>query len=188
MKLIKNIVILVYISSIFAACSSDEDPVIINEEELITTVRATLIPEGGGTEVVLESVDLDGEVGPNEPIIEVSGTFNPNTMYAGTLKILNEAESPAEDITLEIMEEDEDHQFFFSFTNDIATATYDDADSNGNPIGVQFNLLTGAAGSGGFTIILRHEPDKAAADVNTGDITNAGGSADVQVTFNIAIE
>ena len=189
MKLIKNIVILVYISSIFAACSSDEDPVIINEEELITTVRATLIPEGGGTEVILESVDLDGEVGPNEPIIEVSGTFNPNTMYAGTLKILNEAESPAEDITLEILEEDEDHQFFFSFTNDIATATYDDEDSNGNPVGVQFNLLTGAAdSSGGFTIILRHEPNKGAADVNTGDITNAGGSTDVQVTFNIVIE
>jgi hypothetical protein len=187
MKLIKNIVILVYISSIFAACSSDEDPVIINEEELITTVRATLIPEGGGAEVILESVDLDGD-GPNEPTIEVSGTFNPNTMYAGTLKILNEAESPAEDITLEIMEEDEDHQFFFSFTNDIATATYDDEDSNGNPVGVQFNLLTGAAGSSGFTIILRHEPDKAAADVNTGDITNAGGSTDVQVTFNITIE
>ena len=187
MKLIKNIVILVYISSIFAACSSDEDPVIINEEELITTVRATLIPEGGGAEVILESVDLDGD-GPNEPTIEVSGTFNPNTMYAGTLKILNEAESPAEDITLEIMEEDEDHQFFFSFTNDIATATYGDEDSNGNPVGVQFNLVTGAAGSSGFTIILRHEPDKAAADVNTGDITNAGGSTDVQVTFNITIE
>ena len=37
-------------------------------------------------------------------------------------------------------------------------------------------------------IILRHEPDKAAADVNTGDITNADGSTDVQVTFNIVIE
>jgi hypothetical protein len=187
MKLIKNIVILVYISSIFAACSSDEDPVIINEEELITTVRATLIPEGGGTEIILESVDLDGD-GPNEPNIEVTGAFNPNTTYAGTLKILNEAESPAEDITVEIIEEDEDHQFFFSFTNDIATATYDDEDSNGNPVGVQFNLVTGAAGSGGFTIILRHEPDKAGADVNTGDITNAGGATDVQVTFNITIE
>ena len=188
MKLIKNIVILVYIVSIFAACSNNEDPVIINEEELITTVRATLIPEGGGAEVVLKSVDLDGD-GPNEPTIEVIGTFNPNTTYAGTLKILNEVERPAEDITLEILEEDEDHQFFFSFTNDIATATYDDEDSNGNPVGVQFNLLTGAAdSSGGFTIILRHEPDKAGADVNTGDITNADGSTDVQVTFNIVIE
>ncbi|MGK0457898.1 MAG: hypothetical protein ACJAVE_000876, partial [Polaribacter sp.] len=68
-------------------------------------------------------------------------------------------------------------------------ATYDDEDSNGNPVGVQFNLLTGAAdSSGGFTIILRHEPDKAGVDVNTGDITNAGGSTDVQVTFNIVIE
>jgi hypothetical protein len=186
MKLIKNIVILVYISSIFAACSDNDDPVIINEEELITTVRATLIPEGTGTEVILESVDLDGD-GPNEPTIEVIGAFNPNTTYAGTLEILNEAESPAEDITLEILEEDEEHQFFFSFTNEIATATYNDADSNGNPVGVQFNLVTGAAGSGGFTVILRHEPEKSADNVNTGDITNAGGATDVQVTFDITV-
>jgi hypothetical protein len=154
MKLIKNIVILVFISSIFAACSDSDDPVIINEEELITTVRATLIPEGGDTEVILESVDLDGD-GPNDPVLTVSGAFNPNTTYAGTLKILNEAESPA--------------------------------DSNGNPVGVQFNLLTGAAGTGGFTVILRHEPEKSADNVNTGDVTNAGGSTDVQVTFNITV-
>ena len=186
MKLIKNIVILVFISSIFAACSDSDDPVIINEEELITTVRATLIPEGGGTEVILESVDLDGD-GPNDPVLTVSGAFNPNTTYAGTLKILNEAESPAEDITLEILEEDEDHQFFFSFTNEIATATYSDQDSNGNPVGVTFDLLTGTAGSGSFTVILRHEPNKAAENVNTGDITNAGGATDVEVIFTITV-
>lgn len=186
MKLIKNIVILVYITSIFAACSNNEDPVIINEEELITTVRATLVPEGGGIEVILESVDLDGD-GPNAPNLTVSGNFDPNTTYVGSLKILNETESPAGDITLEIIEEDEDHQFFFSFSNDIATATYNDEDSNGDPVGVQFNLSTGTEGSGGFTIILRHEPDKAAENVNTGDITNAGGATDVQVTFDITI-
>jgi hypothetical protein len=187
MKLIKNIVILVYISSIFIACSNNEDPVIINEEEVITTVRATLVPQNGGTEVILESIDLDGN-GPNAPTINVSGNFDPNTTYAGTLKILNETESPAGDITLEIIEEDEDHQFFFSFSNDVATVTYNDEDSNGDPVGVQFNLLTGTEGSGGFTIILRHEPNKAAENVNTGDITNAGGATDVQVTFNIVIE
>jgi hypothetical protein len=119
--------------------------------------------------------------------LNVSGNFDPNTTYSGTLKILNETESPAEDITLEIIEEDEDHQFFFSFSNDIATTTYSDEDSNGNPVGVKFSLLTGTAGSGSFTITLRHEPNKSAENVVSGDITNAGGATDVQVTFDISV-
>jgi hypothetical protein len=186
MKLIKNIVILAFIVSIFTACSDTDDPEVINEEEVITTVRATLVPQNGGTEITLESRDLDGD-GPNAPVISVSGNFDASTTYDATLKILNETESPADDITLEILEEDEEHQFFFSFTNDIATATYNDQDSNGDPIGVHFNLLTGTANTGSFTITLRHEPNKSADNVNTGNITNAGGETDVQVTFEITV-
>ena len=186
MKQIKNIVILAFIASIFTACSETEDPVVINEEEVITTVSATFVPQNGGTEITLESIDLDGD-GPNAPVISVSGNFDATTTYDGILKILNETESPADDITLEILEEDEEHQFFFSFTNDIATATYSDQDSNGDPIGVEFSLLTGTAGTGRFTITLRHEPNKSANNVNTGNITNAGGETDVQVTFEITV-
>jgi hypothetical protein len=186
MKLIKNIVILAFIVSIFTACSDTDDPEVINEEEVITTVRATLVPQNGGTEITLESRDLDGD-GPNAPVISVSGNFDASTTYDATLKVLNETESPADDITLEILEEDEEHQFFFSFTNDIATATYNDQDSNGDPIGVHFNLLTGTANTGSFTITLRHEPNKSADNVNTGNITNAGGETDVQVTFEITV-
>jgi hypothetical protein len=186
MKTIKNIVILVYIASIFAACSNNEDPIVINEEEVITTVRATLVPQNGGATIILESKDLDGD-GPNEPVITVSGALDKNKTYAATLEILNETESPADNVTLEILEEAVDHQFFFSFTNNIATATYTDQDSNGNPVGVKFNVLTGSAGAGSFTIILRHEPNKAATGVNTGDISNAGGATDLQITFDITV-
>jgi hypothetical protein len=173
-------------SSIFLGCSNDDDPVVINEEEVITTVRATLIPQNGGNTIILESKDLDGD-GPNPSIISVSGSLESDTNYTGTLEILNETESPADNITLEILEEDEEHQFFYSFTNNIATTTYNDQDANGNPVGVQFNLLTRAAATGNITITLRHEPNKGATDVNNGDITNAGGSTDVQVTFNLTI-
>jgi hypothetical protein len=186
MKTIKNTVILVYITSIFMACSNNEDPIVINEEEVITTVRATLVPQNGGDTITLQSVDLDGD-GPNTPTLTVSGAFDQNKTYVGTLEILNETESPADNVTLEILEEAVDHQFFFSFTNDLATATYTDQDSNGNPIGVEFNVLTGNAGAGTFTIILRHEPNKAATGVNTGDISNAGGATDLQITFDITV-
>jgi hypothetical protein len=186
MKTIKNIVILVYVASILVACSTNDDPMVINEEEVITTVRATLIPQNGGATIILESKDLDGD-GPNEPVITVSGALDKNKTYAATLEILNETESPADNVTLEILEEAVDHQFFFSFTNNLATATYTDQDSNGNPVGVTFNVLTGNAGSGTFTIILRHEPNKSATGVISGDITNAGGATDLQVTFDITV-
>ena len=36
--------------------------------------------------------------------------------------------------------------------------------------------------------MLRHEPDKSAAGVSSGDITNAGGETDIEVSFNVIIE
>ena len=187
MKTIKNLAIIALFISTFVACSNDDDPTPVNEEELITTVIATLVPQNGGTTITLKSKDLDGD-GPNTPVITVSGNFVENKTYAGTLSILNETENPAEDVTAEISEENIDHQFFFAFTNSIATTTYNDVDDNGNPVGLKFNLSTTAAGSGNFTITLRHEPNKLGSGVSTGNIANAGGETDVQVTFPITVE
>ena len=47
--------------------------------------------------------------------------------------------------------------------------------------------MTGNSGYGAFTITLRHEPNKSGMNVNTGDITNAGGETDVQVIFDITV-
>jgi len=49
-------------------------------------------------------------------------------------------------------------------------------------------LTTDAAGSGTITVILRHEPDKGASGVNDGDITNAGGETDIEVTFDVTVQ
>ena len=103
--------------------------------------------------------------------------------YSGTMTLLNESETPAEDITIEIQEEDDEHQFFFS--SDDATFAYTDQDGNGNPVGLTFDMTTGSTSnsSASMTVILRHEPDKAGAGVSAGDITNAGGETDIEVTF-----
>ena len=45
----------------FTSCTDDSDPV--NEEEVITTMTVTLTPDNGGTDVVLQTEDLDGEGG-----------------------------------------------------------------------------------------------------------------------------
>ena len=84
--------------------------------------------------------------------------------------------------------QDLDHQFFFSAINGLDVQTvYTDMDSEGNPIGQQFEL-TANTSSGGLFIVLRHEPNKNAAGVPDGDITNAGGETDIEITFPVTIE
>ena len=171
----------------FISCSDDpDDPVIENEEEVITTLTYTLTPAEGGSAVVLSYVDLDGD-GSNEPTI-TNGTLSAETIYSGALALLNETESPAESITEEIAEEDKDHQFFFETTVTGLTVEYTDFDGDGNPVGLSTFLTTGAAGSGNLTVTLKHEPDKSASGVSDGDMTNAGGETDISVTWAITVE
>lgn len=163
---------------------SDDDSAPVNEEEVITTVKVTLVD--GGTTITLQSQDLDGE-GPDVPVVTVSGNLDPNTTYLGSVEFLNELESPAEDITEEVVEEGTEHQVFYQLINSLGTITYDDVDSNGDPIGVEFTFVTGDPGNGNLTVTLRHEPNKDASGVSDGDITNAGGSTDAEVIFPISI-
>ena len=105
--------------------------------------------------------DLDGD-GGNAPIIN-GGELADSTTYIGSLTLLNEAETPAEDITAEIREEDKEHQFFFQTDIEGLSVDYTDQDPDGNPIGLSTTLKTVRANSGNLTIILRHEPSKSAA-------------------------
>ncbi|MFT4679714.1 MAG: hypothetical protein ACI9HG_001830 [Flavobacteriales bacterium] len=170
------------------SCKKDqpEDPIIPNEEEVITTINFTLTPEDGGTPVVLSFQDLDGD-GGNTPSI-IGGTLTANATYNGELELLNELEDPAGNISEEVLEEAEDHQFFFQTSFSGLNIAYNDADANGNPVGLESILTTTEAGSGTLTIILRHEPNKEAAQVSSGDITNAGGETDIEVTFDIDVQ
>lgn len=170
---------------VFISCSNDDDNTPVNEEEVITTVIVTLT--GGGQTITLTSKDLDGD-GPNAPVVTVSGNLIANTVYTGSTRFLNELEDPAEEITDEVEEEGDEHQVFYQLLSSLGTVTYTDTDVNGNPIGLSFTLTTGStAGTGNLTVTLRHEPNKTASGVASGDITNAGGSTDAQVTFPIQV-
>lgn len=181
--LIIGLISMVFVSS----CEKDEpeDPIIPHEEEVITTLNYTLTPDSGDA-VVLTFQDLDGD-GGDDPII-TGGTLIANTTYSGSLELLNEIESPADDITEEIEEEGVDHQFFFQTTVNDMDVAYNDMDANGHPIGLASILTTNGMNSGTLTIILRHEPSKDAAGVSDGDITNAGGETDIEVTFDVDIQ
>ena len=181
----KSLFLLTAVLLLITSCSKD-DPEVPNEEEVITTLRYVLTPNSGGMTVSMTFQDLDGD-GGNAPII-TGGELAANTTYNGTLTILNETATPFEDITEEIEEEGVEHQFFFSSSLATLSVNYNDFDMNNNPVGLTTAVQTGAPGTGDLTITLRHEPNKNAAGVISGDITNAGGETDIEVTFPISVQ
>ena len=183
MKTMKNISFYALLSIAMIGCSDDDTaPEVINDEELITTVILTLTQESGD-QVVLTTVDLDGD-GPDEPETTVVGNFAENTQYTGAVQFLNETEDPAEDITEEVIEEADEHQVFYTVSEGLnITTTYVDFDSNDNPLGVNITLETGEASSGSLTVTLRHEPVKP----NDG-LESAGGETDIATSFDVTIE
>lgn len=169
------------------SCSDDEEvvPPPTNEEELITTVKVTLT--SGGTNIILQSKDLDGD-GPNAPVITVSGNLTANTNYTGVVEFLNESVNPVVNITEEVEEEGNEHQVFYQKASNLGTINYTDVDSNNKPIGLSFTYQTGNTTNGNLTVTLRHLPNKNANGVASGDITNAGGSTDAEATFPINVQ
>ncbi|MDX1478672.1 MAG: type 1 periplasmic binding fold superfamily protein [Saprospiraceae bacterium] len=173
-----------FIACITLTACEKKDPVIPNPEELITTLTYTLVAGGGETaQFTFFDPDGDGGIAP----VLTADTLTANTSYTGVMTLRNEAQTPPEDIGAEVAEEAEDHQFFFEVLQANATISYDDTDSNGQPIGLSSTLVTGEPSQGTLTIVLRHEPDKSAPGVANGQIANAGGETDIEVTFDLVI-
>jgi hypothetical protein len=183
-KKVKSFLPIVALSGLFlVGCSDDDDPDPVNEEEVITTMTITLTPQGGGTAIILESRDLDGD-GPNPPVVTVSGNLTTSTTYNAAIVLLNETETPAVNITEEVEEEAEEHQFFFTVGGTLsASASYGNFDGNGDPLGTEFTLQAGDASVGSFGVTLRHDLKKP----NDGTLSDAGGETDIAQTFELTI-
>ena len=181
---------------IFTACEEDEAaPEEENEVEVFTDVKLVFTPTGGGAAVEAAAQDPDG-AGVQE--LQVLGAINlaANTEYTLTMVIENCLESPCELMNEEIEEEDDEHQFFFAFTNDVFTSpagngnidsasdplNYNDADGNGNSLGLNTSWTTGSASNGTFTVQLQHQPD-----VKTATSGATDGDTDFALTFNLNI-
>lgn len=173
------------------ACKKDDQPQPqtpappADEEEVITTLRITFSDIQLGTEFDLLFEDADGP-GGNDPVITADG-LPANREYAAIVRVWNGSVSPPIDMTDEIGEEDEAHQLFFQVTGAALSVQYADLDDNGHPVGLVNLASTGDVGTGSLKVTLRHGPDKGAAGVAQGDITNAGGETDIEVTFPVEI-
>jgi len=184
------------------SCSSDDDaPEEENELEVITNVTLIFFTNASdpGDVVMASAQDPDGE-GIQE--LQVSGgiTLSADAEYTLTYAIIN-ALDPAdpEDIGEEILDEDNEHQFFYSFTEgafdspigngNIDTASdplnYSDEDENGNPVGLVTSWTTPVTPSTGgmFRVRLQHQPD-----VKTATTGSMDGDTDFDLTFVLNVE
>lgn len=182
-KITKLLAILFLSTLTFTACSDDHDDDHDHgsEEELITTVKYTLT--NGNDVVTLTFSDPDGE-GGNDGTFLISGPLTSSTTYTGVVQLLNESESPAEDVTLEVKAEDDEHEFFYTTSVLGLSIEKTDTDGNGNPLGIETSVTTGSDGAGTITVTLVHEPTKP----NNNTVLGASGSTDVQVTFNVTVQ
>ncbi|MAT53055.1 MAG: type 1 periplasmic binding fold superfamily protein [Saprospirales bacterium] len=172
----KAIVLATTFAFIFSACDDDND-VVPNEQELITTVRLTFT--SGNESLVFNAIDADGPGG--NPLVVDEVNLAANTTYQLSVAFLDEQDpANAEDITEEVREESTEHLVCYEATG-VPSPTGLDLDANGKTLGLKATYTTADAASGSLKVILKHEPDKDAAN------PCATGETDVEVTFNVVV-
>jgi hypothetical protein len=181
----------------FSACDSNEpDPDDgAGEEEVITLVRLTLVPQGGA--VAQPSDAFFDEAGVLQSIDPLN--LEAGVTYSASIDLQNTLASPPESITAEIRDEEpEAHRFFYVPEGDVAdnlTVANLDTDPNDDPLGLTFELeVTGGEGeSGELRVKLRHYeedatlPDDKQADTATAPEVPGVVENDIDVAFPVTI-
>ncbi|WP_186756737.1 hypothetical protein [Echinicola salinicaeni] len=180
------------------SCGKD-DPVPELDQEVITDVTLTFteVDESGnniGTSMdFLASAEGGLSLGGTIQIETITG-LESGKSYRMEITAYNGIAN--EDITEEIEEEGEEHQFYFLGSAFVGASSfmeysYDDTDMNGQPVG-----LTGivniddnsTSNSGEIRVVLRHDLDKSyegADNPHWEDYVQAGGESDLDLTFNV---
>jgi hypothetical protein len=153
--------------AVVTSCKKDktEEP---NAEEVITTMKLTFAPVGGGTTLTYQLDDPDGPGGSIPTLDEI--ILAPSKVYNVSIEILNKTKNPVEDITPEIISEADAHRFYYEAAAGLnLTIGNLNNDANGVPLGITSTFTTGAVSSGKLNITLRHyggnPPGKAAGDL-----------------------
>jgi len=198
-------------SAVIVSCNDDDEddvppPPPENEEEVITDVKLVFTnAEDPGDVVEARAEDPDGEgVDPLMVVDEIN--LDTSKAYVLAFEILNALDADdIEDIGEEIEEEDDEHQIFFSFSNNAFaipagdgnidnasdTVNYLDEDSeaqdgSGNPVGLSTSWATSSTQltGGSFRVRLQHQPD----GIKTATSTADDGDTDFDLEFILNIQ
>lgn len=198
---IKPIITLCLFVLIFA-CSKSDDPDPAHEEEAITLVTLE-VSKVGSSETTKYNFEVEGhdhadedhEDEEDEDHDDHDGEhteieLEANSSYNVSMFIYNDTDpNNVENITLEIIEEKDDHQIFYAITDElsgfsITSASDDTVDSNGNPLFIKTTWTTTGETSGEVVGYLIHEPTS-----KTGSTRNDfGGATDFEIDFEVHVE
>ena len=173
-----------------------------HDHGLVTALVLDFTDSAGNTSTfAFEDPTGDGSNVTTDDVVLTAGET-----YDLSVQVLNQLEEPVEDVTEEIDELAEEHQFFFTGSavtgpaSDSASAvlehTYNDADADGLPVGIDNVMVALAAGGGDLEVTLRHLPPESgsptkesglAEAVKSGGFSTIGGDNDIQVTFAVTV-
>lgn len=187
---------------IFNSCK-DDDPVKEDIPELITKATFTFTPATGANAPVVKvtAADPDGE-GPQSIAINGEIKLSKGVTYTLTVEMINELANPTADeynISAEVLNEGDEHQFYFSWTGNVFSSpagdgnmdnrndvvNYKDKDEANLPIGLTTewtaaSIATSATNT--FHIVLKHQPELKSATSTFGD-----GETDLDLTFPLSV-
>lgn len=153
-----------------------------NEQELITTLQLQFTNANDSSNIrtfVFNDPDGDGGLSPTADTISLP--VNQNYFLAAHFR--DESKTPDIDLTAEIKEEGTAHQVFYTTSNTDCIFEYDDADTNGLPIGLDMLVATNnSVGVGTLTVTLKHQPN----GLKNNNID--AGDTDVAATFVLKID
>ena len=136
---------------------------------VVTSLILNFTPEGGGDTLSFAWADPEGD---GDPIVDdivlpdaSDHSHHDALSYMLDVEVWNEMEDPAEDVTIDIDELAEEHQFFFTGSAVEGPATgangdaiiaheYADSDADGVPVGLSNSIQTLDWGSGELTVTL----------------------------------
>ena len=198
---LKIAVITIFSITLIILCSCEnDDPTPENIPELITKVTLKFTPLGGGAAITVTATDPDGE-GVQDIMVDGPINLLKGAQYTLSLELINGLYNPGDDgydITTEVEEEGDEHQFFYRFSDGVFSSptgtgnikdnasssvgniNYLDSDSGGLPIGIETSWTTGNASAidKSFRVLLKHQPD-----FKTITSTSLDGESDLDITF-----
>lgn len=161
------------------SCSKRE-PIIVDDNEGITTVELTFTPTTGlENPIIYNWRDGLGE------LIQLKK----NTEYNLSVSFLNESGLKTEDLTEEVEEESDAHLVVVkSDPVDLFSIKAMDKDSKGRKVGLKNKLkFKNTNSSGTIRVILKHQPPVNGIDVKDG-MNESIGSTDADVIFPVSIK
>ncbi|MFN8281569.1 MAG: hypothetical protein U0U67_00040 [Chitinophagales bacterium] len=176
------------IATLFTISCKKEPAAPVNEEEQINHLELILRTAGTNIYDTFIFNDPDGIGGIAASVDSI--IIDKDSVFIAQLILKNTIANPEEIINEEIETEASAHQFFYtsSPTTLLRNFSYLDTDTNDKPLGLKFQFdARGSSYTGNLKITLRHEPNKSATGVDTGDITNADGETDIEVNFPVRL-